>query len=500
MKYSSKDCSDRKKKLAAKIDCMANVRTTSSNDKDNALREMQDLLRSTVANFIQDIFNYDQISVSASDSRASGMGKTSAIDKELVEEDGHVSFKFSYRHYGREVHDFVITKIPAVPGSEHIQIFFRAVVEYIHLFYDDLLKGHSSSADLAEFLPHIQRAKALLFNIEITIIIQYLYWAFNHAMPGFDSYAGSGHRVRYDMDLINKAYNFAIELNTRKVENEEIYCGFIFHDNMLDIDNNSMRYVKFKNEIEFGNFSSLKNYLTTSNGQDVFFNVTDKKITHLFVTKQKVNEVVMVPTAQGKTFDSRPMILSVQGNGKIIFIEGRRSRNQLILLISNSKPLIRDAAFVERTIKAALIEIAPQEAEKIEFLSKWIISLSQKKHGTSLVFLDATEDIEKKLVKSQGISEESGEFLKDRNSRHDMFLLDSLTKPDGAIIFNSDLMPTHISTILPINTEIKPQEKSGGARHSSVSNFTDAFKCTGIVVSEDGPISIFKNGIRIIKF
>jgi DNA integrity scanning protein DisA with diadenylate cyclase activity len=157
--------------------------------------------------------------------------------------------------------------------------------------------------------------------------------------------------------------------------------------------------------------------------------------------------------------------------------------------------------FVQQVICRELASYAGDaDSHTIDFFSKWIISLSQKKHGTSLIFLPVTHELEKKLVKSQRVEEESGNFLIGVSPRHDMFLLDCLTQPDGAIIFNTQLIPTHISTILPIDTEIKQRESGGGARHSSVSNFTKAFNCMGIVVSEDGPISIFKNGIRIMKF
>lgn len=470
------------------------------NPKEEALKYMQEEIRSTVAKFIRDIFNYDKIEVNVADSTSTGFGRTAVIDSELVEENGHGSITFSFRRAGKEVNTFSISNIPAVPGSSHIRIFFRVIVYYMDLFYDELNKGYVSSLDMDAFMPYVERARTWLYNIERTIIQQYIFQVFNSHTPYTEDQYVELSKIRYDMNLIDSALSFAIELNTRKVENEEIFCGFIFHDRIGDINDNSMRSVRFANEIDFGNFNALKTYLTTSNGQDTFFNVTNGKITHLFVTKEKVNEVLLNPAGNGKTFDTRPLILSIQGNGKIIFIEGRRIRNQPILEINNSKPLIRDTMFVQRAIQQTLASITGKSSERIDFFSKWILSLSQKKHGTSLIFLNITAELEKKLVKSQRVEEESGSFLSGESLRHDMFLLDCLTQPDGAIIFNSHLTPTHISTILPINTEIKQRDAGGGARHSSVSNFTKAFNCMGIVVSEDGPISIFNRGVSIMKF
>ncbi|MFN8416987.1 MAG: DNA integrity scanning protein DisA nucleotide-binding domain protein [Cytophagaceae bacterium] len=126
------------------------------------------------------------------------------------------------------------------------------------------------------------------------------------------------------------------------------------------------------------------------------------------------------------------------------------------------------------------------------------MSLSQKKHGTSLIFYDINKRNEKKLVKAVKITLEEDVFLDKNNLSNDIPLLDSLVSPDGAVFFNQQLMPTHISSILPIGqTAIGI---SGGARHNSIANFTKEFKCLGIVVSEDGPISIFKNGEKLIKF
>jgi len=98
------------------------------------------------------------------------------------------------------------------------------------------------------------------------------------------------------------------------------------------------------------------------------------------------------------------------------------------------------------------------------------MSLSQKKHGTSLIFCDLNSITESKLIKTVKISLEKAKFIEKPNLRYDLTLLDYIVNPDGAVVFNSKLVPTHISTILPIGKN--KQSTSGGARHNSVSNFT----------------------------
>ncbi len=287
-------------------------------------------------------------------------------------------------------------------------------------------------------------------------------------------------------------------MSTKKVENKEIYCGFIFHDAMNDVSPNSVRSIKFKKQFDFGDFGQLKNYLEISNGQNIFFNVTKDKITHLFITREKVNEIFLNPMSSGKQFQNRPLILSIQGNGKIHFLEGRSDQNKMILQIINSKPVIRDNNFIQKFIFESLKSYATVNDEQVEIFSKWVMGLSQKKHGTSLIFKVITESIEKKLVKTIAVNFENNNFLNHNNLRHDLSLLDSIVNPDGAVVFGKNLIPSNISTILPIGKS--SLGTSGGARHNSVSNFTKEFSCLGIVISEDGPITIFENGIKKIKF
>lgn len=453
-----------------------------------------------VSDFINSIFNYEKISVSLIKKEPKNLNRTKFYNGALITENGHAKYKFASQLFNNQFYEFTISNIPATIESRHIQIFFRVLMQYFEYFHGNILSSLPIEDGKLKASPSfVAKSEIWLYNIERTIIIEYIYNLFNTFNEDYSNdFKLAPNPTRYDLDLVIKIIDFAYELSTKKVENKEIYCGFIFHNEVEDIIPNSVRSIKFQKQFEFGDFGQIKNYLEISNGQNIFFNVTNDKITHLFITREKVNEIFLNPMSSGKQFQKRPLILSVQGNGKIHFLEGRSDHNKMILQIINSKPVIKDNNFIKKFIFDSLKLYATVNDEQLEIFSKWVMSLSQKKHGTSLIFKEITKSIEKKLVKSIAVTFENNIFLNHSDLRHDLSLLDSIVNPDGAVVFGKDLIPTYISTILPIG-ESSPGT-SGGARHNSVSNFTKEFSCFGIVISEDGPITIFENGIKKIKF
>lgn len=453
-----------------------------------------------ITNFIQEIFNYEKIKVTLVKKETTNKTIKAYSSSKLEFENGHTKFHFASKLFNDQYYEFNVTNIPATTESRHIQIFFRVLMQYFSYFHESiqdalpLKDGHLKASP-----SFIAKSDIWLYNIKRTIIIEYIYNLFNTYDKNYSNeFKFAPSPLRYDLDLINKILDFAYELSTKKVENKEIYCGFIFHDKASEVKPNSVRSIKFQNQFDFGDFGQLKNYLEVSNGQNIFFNVTNNKVTHLLITRDKLNEIYLNPIGNGKTFQKRPLILSIQGNGKIYFLEGRPDENKIILQITNSQPLIRDNKFIKEFIYNSLKEFSIADHNQLNIFSKWIMSLSQKKHGTSLLFNNVTSMTEKKLVKTVKISFQNDVILGQEGLQHDLFLLDSIVNPDGAVIFNNSLVPTHISTILPIGQTATAT--SGGARHNSIANFTKEFECLGIVISEDGPISVFKNGSRLIKF
>jgi DNA integrity scanning protein DisA with diadenylate cyclase activity len=453
-----------------------------------------------ISNFIKNIFNYEKIDVSLIKNEPQSINRTQYFNGKLISENGHTKYKFATQLFNNQFYEFTVSNIPATTESRHIQIFFRVLMQYLGYFYQSIQDSLPVEKGILKASPSfVAKSEIWLYNIERTIITEYIYNLFNTFNENYSNeFKLAPNPNRYNLDLVNKIIDFAYELSTKKIENKEIYCGFIFHDNTNDVISNSVTSIELKKQFDFGDFGQLKNYLEISNGQNIFFNVSNDKVTHIFITREKVNEIFLNPLSNSKTFQKRPLILSIQGVGKIHFLEGRTDNNKTILQIVNSKPIIRDNNFIRKFIFDVLKKYAIISENQIEVFSKWVMSLSQKKHGTSLIFKEIKELDEKKLVKTVAVTFENSNFLNQENLRHDISLLDSIINPDGAVIFGKDLIPTHISTILPIGQ--LTIGSSGGARHNSVSNFTKKFHCIGFVISEDGPITIFKNGNKLIKF
>jgi hypothetical protein len=453
-----------------------------------------------ITNFIRGIFNYEKIKVVLNKTESKSKNVTGYSAGNLESAHGHTKFHFATKVFNEKFYKFSVTNIPATTDSRHIQIFFRVLMQYISYFYESIQNDMPiKNGHLKASPSFVAKSDIWLYNIERTIIVEYIYNLFNTYDEDYsNNFKLAPNPIRFDLDTVNSILDFAFELSTKKVENKEIYCGFVFHDKANEVRPNSVRSIKFQNQFDFGDFGQLKNYLEVSNGQNIFFNVTKDKVTHLFITRDKLNEIYFNPIGDGKTFQNRPLILSIQGNGKIHFLEGRSDHNKIILQIINSKPVIRDNRFIQQFIYDNLKKFSTANDEQVVVFSKWIMSLSQKKHGTSLIFNNVTKSVDEKLVKSVKISFEDNVFLEHQNLRHDLSLLDSIINPDGAVVFGKNLIPSHISTILPIGQSATGT--SGGARHNSVLNFTRVFKCLGIVISEDGPITIFKDGKKLIKF
>ncbi len=71
-------------------------------------------------------------------------------------------------------------------------------------------------------------------------------------------------------------------------------------------------------------------------------------------------------------------------------------------------------------------------------------------------------------------------------------MLDRLSQTDGALFIDRNLVPKFAGVILPMTRNENPND--GGARHNSAKSFSKNHNCLGLVVSHDGPITVFKNG------
>ncbi|MFN8416988.1 MAG: hypothetical protein U0U66_11715 [Cytophagaceae bacterium] len=308
-----------------------------------------------VTKFIQGVFNYENIKVEFQKKDAHNETTTEYFSGLLESENEHTKFYFARKLFQDKFYEFTVSNIPATTDSRHIQIFFKVLMQYLSYFYDSVQNDLSGTSESENNPNYISKGDIWLYNIRRIIIVEYIYHLFNtHDENYSDEFTSSQDNIRYDLDLVNTIFDFAHELSTKKVENKEICCGFIFHDNVDEVKPNSVRCVRFHEPFNFGDFGQLKNFLDLSNGQNIFFNVTNDKVTHLFVTRDRINKIYFNPIGDEKTFKSRPLILSIQGNGKIHFLEGRSDQNRIILQIMSTQPFIRDNNFFKKFIYKTL--------------------------------------------------------------------------------------------------------------------------------------------------
>lgn len=463
-------------------------------------------LTTRLGEFVKDVFNYRRLEVvsivpEVSNQRIEQNKFTTFISQSsnLKLIDGHCSYSTEFASGGFK-YSLTINKIPCKPDNRPIQLFLDIVSEFwirsvsiiSNMF--ETSEGRVLANENAMYL-----ADHLTFNIKKNVFIEYLYSVFNEVDEGYRRARKliSGPE-KYDIGLLEKTWDHAHELSTLKVENQPVYCGFLFQITQERTEENSVRLIKFQDAFEFGNLATIRNRLKLSNGQNVFFNVSDGNVNSLVMTRNKVKDIFLSPLGQEKRFSGRPLIVSIQGTGKIFFIEGGTDKNALLFQVVNNNPLIRDGDFLKSLIHQFLTEFIMEGLEYTDYFIDWILSLSQRNKGTSLLIGTFTSEVEDTAFKFLKIAYPSDNYLTGmRDGNFDFELLDQLTLIDGGIVLNSSLLPLYVGTMVP---NVKRSDHLGtGSRHNSILNFTKEVKCLGIVISEDGPISIFKDGQEVLK-
>lgn len=448
---------------------------------------------------ISGIFGYDELRVESI--FVDGQGPTAVPHLVVYEE--HLQISFRIKMAQRRDQLIKISHIPATEESEHIRVFFDVLQKVLNT-YKNLIELKTKGWDGVEPITlepdFIAQCEMWIYNLSRTLVIEYLFRLFNE----HDEYYHRNTRLseqprRYSIDLVERIIDFSNELAQRKVENKDLQCGFIFHDRVDEVRMNSVRAVRLKKSVVFGDFKKLKSLIEATNGQDIFFNVTKGQITHIFITRNKVEEIQISPLGRGKAFSSRPLIVSVQGTGKVHFVEGRRGGgNKVLLQMNYGRPAIRDAQFMLDKLIGSISSFTVLRGNKVKLFAKWIMSLGLRKHGASLLFQASSTVEPQGFIKSIDIDFGDHLFLNSTSQKHDLSLLNYLSNPDGALVFNKKLKPTRFGTILPMHN--LTEMPGGGARHNSVKNYTRQHSCLGIVVSEDGPITIFNEGMQVISF
>lgn len=301
------------------------------------------ILVKSIENLIKNIFGYDGVKINPPKI------KQSPNYNEIIyeEKNEHSCCKFSVETFNKCYYDFEIDNIPSLPSSKHISVFFQVIVNLMNNFYQMMELKKNEDVDIEYYYASPKNSfisENFIYNLDRTVILEYLFYVFNETDY---NYKQNNQVIRYGLELINKIHDFCMELSTKKVENEDIYCGFVFHNDVNYVELNSIKNINLIEPIEFGDFVKLKKILQVTNGQNIFFNVTNNFITGFFITPKKVKEIFYELESGELSFKNRPLIVSIQGEGNIYYVEGKERNSSLLLQILNSSPKIKDKEFIK---------------------------------------------------------------------------------------------------------------------------------------------------------
>ena len=460
---------------------------------------IRDKLIMTAQHFVKQVFSHEQTVLTAPRKRKARRNESK--DKQgWLERDG-IYCRYIFKvGLGDHIYTFTVKNIPVSSDTEKVKVFFESLLDYISSAYISVEANLSYHKDGHLLASHklMRLADAFLMSFQKSIMLEYLYSILNYDLLPISSNASLLKDAnRYNLQLLETIYDFGMEISSRRIENKDIYTGFIFHSSEVELLSNSIKCIRLSDAPEFGSFQNLKSLISASNGRNVFFNVTGNRVTHLFVTRENVTEIAMEPFVGGKTFTGKPLILSIQGNGKVLFLQGDVEQNRILFQITNSRVNIKDYRFIENYLDKFFKDVFIYSDLPCSHFVKWLLKFSSKKKGTTVIIGNFNKsDLKYKLVSYNDISIDSSLVFSD--DRYSLELLDSISNPDGALIFDEMGILLFMSAILPFSKGKKIA--GGGARHQSTINFTRSNRCIGITVSEDGGITIFNKGKIEIRF
>lgn len=328
-----------------------------------------------------------------------------------------------------------------------------------------------------------------LSSFDRAIPLSFLYYVMNVEMVNNEATGcmESHDTCSFSKEYIKLIFDLSMELSARRIENKDVYTGFIFHKDIGSLYNNSIDTLKLSTSVKFGDFKKIKSLIPMTNGKDVFFNVTNGKITHVFRTRREVSEISRNLYGGGKNFSDKPLIVSIQGNGNVAFLRGGMGGNDIILQIKNNMILYKDYRYLE----SKLLEYFSGKIEHHILLVKWILSMPLMKKGATVIIVDNVVD-RKKFVKCTSVDADGQNFDNEDSYLH---MLNSMTNPDGAVVVDTNFKIIYVGALLPMRRV--RANSSEGSRHHSMRSFIEKNNCIGVTISEDGEVTICDRDITL---
>ncbi|MDL4840357.1 DNA integrity scanning protein DisA nucleotide-binding domain protein [Aquibacillus rhizosphaerae] len=271
------------------------------------------------------------------------------------------------------------------------------------------------------------------------------------------------------------------------IEGKEIHTGIIIGDNLLRIEETlksstikgSYEIINLQSNPDLTSFKEVKPLLEIADGLNTFLICEPHENSNLIVSGLLITEKGLMTNLIGNTTKGfNAPVFSLREKGLRI---GRG--NELIMEYINNTPRIRNYNELSNIFREYLL-LNIDNANKLTAL---ILEISHLGKGASIVFNFKNKYIDD-VEKTQWIKPRKVQFIGEKVF---VDIFPNLTKTDGAVLLNSNMEIVGFGSILkPTKAKAKIP---GGSRHKSMASFSHNKDILGIVISEDGPITVIQN-------
>lgn len=384
---------------------------------------------------------------------------------------------------------FLIRHIPALVNSNHITLFFRVLRDEIGEFSRGILS--IQGAGRRESIPFEKKRECCNFflNLRRVVTLKYLFHSLD--FPSYGNNVLKSKTPWLPLKTVQNAFDFCTGLLTQNIEGRQVKTGFAFHSSQRILKKNAMSLLKLDRPVEFGDFDKAKALIEMADGEETWLNIFDDQITHIFASKIALSKCRNLSDTQKKGFYGNTIFVNINTAREVCFFHVANDSRRLLLKIRNGKTILQDESYVKERLSREF-QIQGLTNEDSSALSAWFLHKSIRSHGTTVFLLGDASVTQQSFLKSIPISMLSPVLGKKKFRNSLLELLDRLSQTDGALFIDRNLIPKFAGVILPMAQDEK--ENAGGARHNSARSFSKNHSCFGLVVSHDGPITIFRNG------
>lgn len=379
-----------------------------------------------------------------------------------------------------------VTYAPAEPGTIFTpldKLFIQACVDFLG---PSLFLFESADDDLRGLMQLASSHDHLLFPDD-------------HVL---ERYIGAATGRRRDLQVISNRIairdflRLVREVIQSRIEASEIYSGVALFPNLSALKQACSGLSLFSTPHPMSDFKSLKPFLPVADGEHTFILVSDNLIYGL----GRIPDMYYVRDCRRhyrSDIPGDPIIAQFKGIGACDIRAPHEGRSTTVLTYINGLPLIRDDEAVFDTLREQIEAFFPEvDPLRIKRLAGLLLQLSPMNKGAIVllgqhfpdlirVFSCETSDLEKCVFQPGDEDAVLQEFL----LRH--------TFTDGAVLFDNTLTLRGLGAILPVDSFSAGPDH--GARHTAARSYTSHHRhVLGIVVSQDGPISVYQGGRRLL--